>query len=84
MKLIPVRYIVVGHRFKRFLAWIEYRGSGWTCVTDSNEVLNKSGKFEYEPSPSNRTEEFIARTRFPTAKSALKNFERHAAKFTDR
>jgi hypothetical protein len=44
----------------------EYRGHGLYAVTSlGGKVLNKKGSWEYESSPSNRTEDFIARTRFP-------------------
>ena len=43
---------------------IEKRGEGWYVVKDEPNVLNRDGKWEYEPMPSNRTEEFIERTRF--------------------
>ncbi|ONH58342.1 hypothetical protein CcI49_23085 [Frankia sp. CcI49] len=36
-------------------------GTGW----DTAEVLNRDGQWEWEPRPSERTEDFVARTRFP-------------------
>ena len=39
--------------------------SKWSVNDDSNgSVLNADGEWEYEPSPSNRSDEFIAATRF--------------------
>lgn len=45
---------------------IELRSQGkWAVVMSSRDsVLNRDGTWEYEPLPSNRTAEFLARTRF--------------------
>ena len=44
---------------------IEYRGEeAWAIVIDNMNVLNRDGAAEYEPMPSSRDDEFIARTRF--------------------
>jgi hypothetical protein len=43
---------------------IEWRGDDRWIVKHMTQVLNKKGEFEWEPSPSNRTEAFIKRTRF--------------------
>ena len=44
---------------------IEFRGNKmWVVTVEGHWVLNKEGKTEYEPSPSNRTKDFIERTRF--------------------
>lgn len=44
---------------------IEWRGlNTWAIVLDRMEVLNKNGDAEWEPSPSNRDDEFLSRTRF--------------------
>lgn len=40
-------------------------GTGW----DTAEVLNRDGQWEDEPRTSERTPEFIARTRFPRAEA---------------
>jgi len=42
-------------------------------VTDSigGCCLNKSGEWEWEPSPSNREDDFLARCRFATARDAI-------------
>jgi hypothetical protein len=57
---------------------IKYRGSvngkkKW-CVIIYEQVLNKEGYFEREPSPSNRTTEFIENTRFESVQEAYKAF----------
>lgn len=46
----------------------------WAILLDG-EVLNKDGTWEYEPSPSNRDDDFIARTRF-TRDEAFARVER--------
>lgn len=43
---------------------IESRGDGRWAIKDAGCVLNADGVWEYEPNPSNRTDDFIARTRF--------------------
>ncbi len=45
------------------------------AVTFRSEVLNKKGKWEWEPSPSSRTDAFFARTRWSSAAAAVKAFE---------
>jgi hypothetical protein len=57
---------------------IKYRGSvngkkKW-CVIIYEQVLNKEGRFEPEPSPSNRTTEFIENTRFESPQEAYQAF----------
>jgi hypothetical protein len=41
------------------------------AVVSYDEVLNKSGEWEWEPQPSSRTDEFKKRTRFATTGEAL-------------
>jgi hypothetical protein len=43
----------------------------WAIVLDHSMVLNRAGDWEYEPQPSSRTEEFLARTRWPSPAEAL-------------
>lgn len=44
--------------------FVESRGDGTWAIKNGGCVLNVDGVWEWEPSPSNRTDEFIARTRF--------------------
>lgn len=44
--------------------YVESRSDGAWVIKNDGCVLNADGCWEYEPSPSNRTDEFIARTRF--------------------
>ena len=47
-------------------------------VTKMEEwVLGKDGKYYYEPTPSSRTDEFIANTRFNTKEEALASLVIH-------
>lgn len=43
---------------------IEQRSPDKYVIICFKEVLNKKGAWEYEPSPSNRSEMFLARTRY--------------------
>jgi hypothetical protein len=45
---------------------VVWRGPGdrW-AISDGGHVLNRKGRWEYEPLPSSRTEAFRRRTRFP-------------------
>lgn len=49
--------------------FVESRGDGTWAIKNGGCVLNVDGVWEYEPSPSNRTPEFIARTRFGLAEA---------------
>ena len=51
----------------------------WAIVGDGS-VLNKDGLWEYEPMPSSRTDEFRARTRWPTAREAIQFAQNHMQK----
>lgn len=42
----------------------------WCVRRADGAVLAKDGEWEYEPLPSSRDDEFIARTRWPTARTA--------------
>lgn len=43
----------------------------WKVTDGSMECLNKAGEWEYEPLPSSRDDEFMARCRFNTAENAI-------------
>ena len=40
-------------------------------ITDSTYCLNKHGKWEYEPLPSSRTNDFLSRCRFDSLEDAI-------------
>ncbi len=50
---------------------ISKRGETAWAIVDGQYCLSKEGEWEYESLPSNRQEEFIARTRFPTVQAAF-------------
>lgn len=47
--------------------YVIYRGNNKYVVSDHASVLSITGDWEWEPSPSNRDDEFITRTRFDLA-----------------
>jgi hypothetical protein len=44
--------------------YVQERGRGTWCVFNLGDVLNADSEWEYEPTPSNRDEAFLERTRF--------------------
>jgi hypothetical protein len=55
--------IVTHFQFSERVSIIWRQGNLWS-VSECGLALNRDGDWEYEPSPSNRTDEFKARTRF--------------------
>jgi hypothetical protein len=52
---------------------VESRGaSKWAVCSTGSEVLNIAGEWEWEPTPSGRDSDFIARTRFTFAEAVTK------------
>ena len=51
------------------------RGDTGIAVYDDGEVLNREGKWEWEPQPSSRDEDFLARCRFASLEEAVKAYE---------
>jgi hypothetical protein len=43
---------------------------------DTNECLNSEGEWEWQPMPSNRTDEFFERCRFKSFEEAVKALEK--------
>ena len=70
MTLTPVKYLVDGTSVNgRGGIYVEQRAQRdgsilWCIVTSFSEVFNRDLQWEWEPMPSSRTDEFIARTRF--------------------
>ncbi len=85
MTLRPITYEVQNHPFRSSItiqARIQRGYTMWVCTLgESGSVLNTDGQFEYEPLPSNRADDFIARTRFRSPAEALENLERHIPNF---
>lgn len=50
-------------------------GSSLWAVRHLGNCMNTSGEFEYEPMPSSRDDEFIARNRWPSAEAAYAAWE---------
>ena len=69
---------LVGATPKHGRVFVETRGSGAWVVSNGSAVLNSDDEWEWEPMPSGRDADFIARTRlsledaFARARAALK------------
>lgn len=62
-------------RAERLAARDDCGGGWWWRVTDTfGSAMNHDGEWEFEPSPSNRTEPFFARCRFRDFAEALAVF----------
>ena len=76
LTLTPVKYRADGIPFMRrehgpFIESREQRdGSILWAVTYFGDVLNRGGEWEWEPLPSSRDDDFIARTRFCSIEDA--------------
>jgi len=58
---------------------VESRGDGMWAVLDGRWCLNRDGGWEHEPMPSSRTEEFLARCRFPLEEAVVRAAAAHGA-----
>jgi hypothetical protein len=58
-----------GHRSRRyFTVHVRYRGAGtWAVMLGERECLGADGRWDYEPSPSNREDDWLATHRFDLA-----------------
>ena len=73
IELIPCKYRVDGRDGLDEIHISERRrpdGSPRWSIDSNTGVLNKKGIWEYEPSPSNRTEAFFKRCRFASLEKA--------------
>lgn len=72
MNLIPVEYVIDDKDWSVHIsARRNSEGQVKWVVEELRSVMDKhTGKFEYEPMPSHRTEEFIDRTRFESVEEA--------------
>lgn len=76
IRLFPEKYrVILDDSFTNMT--VESRGStGWAIVSfETGETLNRDGDWEYESSPSNRTEDYLARNRYATVEEAQKHME---------
>lgn len=64
------------------LLTMEQRDGSAKWAVDDNRgcVLNKNGEWEYQPSPSNRDDEFLERCRFASMKDAADAFQAWTSK----
>lgn len=76
MRLIPCAYRLDGidpdgkwHDLE-IVEKVQRDGKSLWAVSRGKSCLNTFGEWEYEPFPSSRTDEFIARTRFTTPEDA--------------
>jgi hypothetical protein len=74
-RLIPIAYTIEGFTSR---VSIEARSDDTWVVAAGIFCLNSYLEFEYESMPSNRTEDYIARTRMATAGLALARLETYA------
>lgn len=64
---------------------ITLRGeNAWAITSRGKTVLSKDGEWEYEPFPSERTEDFLDRTRWATAREAFEFLEKWRPKELER
>lgn len=52
----------------------------WKVVNIGGSVLNTDGQWEYEPMPSSRTAEYLARCRYASAELALAELDKWSAR----
>jgi hypothetical protein len=79
-KLMPLSYLLEddsGHNIivLDLTSWGEK--TSW-AIRSITGCLNKNGEWEYEPSPSNRDEEFLKRCRWDSAEEALEFWNNHS------
>lgn len=84
----PTTYKLPWSRFKNGHDWqraevvaTKFAEDGLTptawAVREGGAVLTRRGQWEYEPSPSSRTDAFLKRTRFATAQEAAEAAEKY-------
>lgn len=54
----------ISYRYCATEITVELRSASRWCVSNGSCVCNRYGKWEYEPLPSNRGQEFFERTRY--------------------
>jgi hypothetical protein len=67
----PEDFKIVKYQYGNTRTTVEYRGDGKWAVNDCGFVLSRTGEWEYEPLPSSRTDDFIARCRFDNLEEAF-------------
>jgi hypothetical protein len=56
---------------------IQERGQKSWSICQPGMVMNKRGEWEYEPFPSQRSQDFISRTRWPSPEEAYEFYRRN-------
>lgn len=70
--LKPVKYSI---GLDQYHIYIEERSENSWALTYKGSCMDLEGEFNSEPSPSNRSEEFIQKHRFKTPEEALSVFQ---------
>lgn len=70
MELKATEYLIVGEENVTVARRLGRGGKELWCIFRWDRVFNKDNEWEYEPLPSARDEEFIARTRWNSAEDA--------------
>lgn len=87
MRLEPTKYAVMDIGPPELGLSIELRlsktGKQWAVTDSFRHCLAKDGWWEYEPQPSSRDDEFLARCRWTSVQEALSFLEDHLAKYPD-
>ena len=55
---------------------LEWRGDGTWAICHLGSVYSRNHEWEYEPNPSSRSDEFIARTRYSSPEEAVEHWRR--------
>ena len=71
-KLKPIKYSL---GLDQWHVFIEFRAENSWALTCMGDCMDKNGEFNDEPSPSNRTEDFIQNHRFKTPEDAYNCFK---------
>jgi hypothetical protein len=83
VKLVATKYVIPGQRDvaveMREMSDDGQAAIAW-AVTGICSVLSTNLRWEYEPAPSSRTEEFIKRTRFSSPEEALGCYQQYLDK----
>lgn len=75
--MIPIKYAIEYEWVTFVSARRQKDGTLKWVVEEIGTVMDKNtGKFEYEPMPSSRTDEFKERTRFDSAEEAHRTYKR--------
>ncbi len=79
-ELQPVRYSI-GEPTNNSV-YIEYCGlSGW-AIRHLGSCMLKGGEWVYEPMPSNHSNEFYKKSRYPSAEKALEEYKKTGAELS--